>query len=344
MKILILTTSGFAPTHTDKLLSQIEYLNSFSDIYAVVEKDCELADIEHLIMTQNFDCVYPSTVFEFSEDKKSILSFNKVLFQILEYHKQAYIGSEIFVHMLLNDKALTNLRSGMSLPSLLLTKVFWYKRNADALKYIDKAPFPVIVKPNTLAASLGISKKSIAYTRDNLIEIIERQFNTFSNLNEVLLEHYLEDAQEFTVSVTGNGRKRLCSATAMIPKKEKYEIYSYTNKNLKEQDRTLKYSSDIPLSVKRILKERAVYLSELLCTRDYSRFDFLMDTNNNIYLIDANSLPSLGTNYLMEYINKQLVSPEQIFSLILLVFCKRMGIPYPKCKNNIPDKILELIF
>ncbi|NBH15815.1 hypothetical protein D3Z36_17100 [Lachnospiraceae bacterium] len=344
MKILILTTSGFAPTHTDKLLSQIEYINSFSDIRAVIKKDYELADIEHLIMTENFDCVYPSTVFQFSEDRKNILSFNKVLFQILEYHKQAYIGSEIFVHMLLNDKALTNIRSGMSLPSLLLTKIFWQKRNKEALKYIDKAPFPVIVKPNTLAASLGISKKSIAYTCDNLIEIIENQFNGFPNISEVLLEHYLEDAREFTVSVTGNDKKILCSATAMIPKKEKYEIYSYTNKNTKEQERTLKYSSDISLPIKLSLKKRAAYLSKLLCTRDYSRFDFLMDTNNNIYLIDANSLPSLGTNYLLEYVNQQLVTPKQIFSLILLVFCKRMNIPYPKCKNNLPDEISKLLF
>lgn len=344
MKILILTTAGFAPTHTDKLLSQIEYINSFSDIHAIIKKDCDLADIEYLIMTQNFDCVYPSTVFEFSENKKSILSFNKVLFQILEYHKQAYIGSEIFVHMLLNDKALTNMRSGMSLPSLLLTKVFWRKKNEDALKYIEKAPFPVIVKPNTLAASLGISQKSIAYTCDNLIQIIENQFNSFPNISELLLEHYLEDAREFTVSVTGNGKKTLCSATAMIPKKEKYEIYSYANKNLKEHERTIKYSSDIPLPIRFLLKERAVYLSELLCTRDYSRFDFLMDTNNNIYLIDANSLPSLGTNYLLEYVNQKLISPKQIFSLILLVFCKRMNIPYPKCKNNIPDQISKLVF
>lgn len=344
MKILVLTTSGFAPTHTDKLLSQIEYLNTFSNMQAIVKKDIPLADVEHLIMTQNFDCVYPSTVFEYSEDKKRILSFNKVLFQILEYHHQPYIGSELFVHMLLNDKALTNIRCGMSLPNILLTRVFWEKRYADALQYIAKAPLPVIVKPNTLAASLGISKNSIAYTMSDLINIIEKQFITFPNISELLLEHYLEDAREFTVSVTGNGEKVLCNTTALVSKTQSYEMYSYTNKNLTEAERTLAYSSDVLPSLNIRLKQHAAFLSQLLHTRDYSRFDFLVDKNENIYLIDANSLPSLGANYLLEYVNKHLVLQKQILLLIFLVFCKRQGISCSEYKNKISDEILKNIF
>lgn len=344
MKILILTTSGFAPTHTEKLLKQIEYINSFTNMEAIVKKDIPLADVEYLIMTQNFDCVYPSTVFEYSEDRKRILSFNKVLFQILEYHHQPYIGSELFVHMLLNDKALTNLRCGMSLPNLLLTRVFWEKRYADALQYITKALLPVIVKPNTLAASLGISKSSVAYSINDLIHIIEKQFDSFPNISELLLEHYLEDAKEFTVSVTGNGNKVFCSTTALVSKTKSYEMYSYTNKNLKEEKRTLAYSSDIPLSLNIKLKQYAIFLAQLLHTRDYSRFDFLVDKNNDIYLIDANSLPSLGTNYLLEYINKHLVSLKQIFLIILLVFCKRQNISCSEYKKDIPDEILKDIF
>ena len=188
MKILVLTTSGFAPTHTEKLLAQIEYLNTFSNTEVVVKKDMPLVDIEHMIMTQKFDCVYPSTVFEYSENHKRILCFNKALFQILEYHQQPYIGSELFVHMLLNDKALTNIRCGMSLPNLLLTKIFWNKKYEEALEYIAQAPLPVIVKPNTLAASLGISKNSIAYTLEQLADIIEKQFSTFPSITELLLD------------------------------------------------------------------------------------------------------------------------------------------------------------
>lgn len=343
MKLLVLTTSGFAPTHTEKLLAQIDYLNSFSDMEVIVKKDLPLADIEHMIMTQNFDCVYPTTVFKYSDDRKNIISFNKILYQILEYHRQPYIGSELFVHMLLNDKALTNLRSGMSLPSILLTRSLWEKRHTDAVQYISTAPYPVIVKPNTLAASLGISKASVADSVEHALSVIEKQFAEFPNINELLLEHYLNIAHEFTVSVTGNGTKKLCNATALVSRTKDYEMFSYTNKNLQAPKRSLEYSSYIPAATKKLLKEKALYLSQLLQVRDYSRFDFLMDEEKHLYLIDANSLPALGANYLLEYIDKNLLSNTQILALLLLVFCKRTNFAYPEYIRNLSDEILEYI-
>ena len=343
MNVLVLTTSGFAPTHTTKLLSQIDYLNSFSDMNVIVKKDLPLADIEHLIMTQNFDCVYPTTVFEYSQNRKNIIAFNKTLYQILEYHCQAYIGSELFVHMLLNDKALTNIRCNMSLPHKLLTKILWKNRYNDALQLVRNAPFPIIVKPNTLAASLGISKSSVAYSVDEAVDIIERQFENFPNVNELLLEHYLNSAREFTVSVTGNNKKAICNTTALISRTNEYEMFSYTNKNLQSNERSIEYTSKISDRYKSLLKEKSLYLSQLLNVRDYSRFDFLMDKNEHLYLIDANSLPALGSNYFLEYINKQIFSQTQLLALIILVFCKRIEISYPKCINDISDEILSYV-
>lgn len=343
MRVLVLTTAGFAPTHTTKLLSQINYLNSFSDMDVIVKKDLPLVDIEHFIMTQHFDCVYPTTVFEYSQDGKDIIAFNKVLYQILEYHRQAYIGSELFVHMLLNDKALTNIRCNMSLPHKLLTKNLWRNRHNDAQQLVCNSPFPVIIKPNTLAASLGISKSSIAYSSKEAIDIIEKQFANFPNITELLLEHYLEAAHEFTVSVTGNGKKSICNATALISRTKEYEIFSYANKNLQADKRSLEYTSKIPGGYKRLLNEKALYLSQLLRVRDYSRFDFLMDQNEHFYLIDANSLPALGSNYFLEYIDQQLLCLEQLLALIILVFCRRVGLSYPKFIRDIPDEILNHI-
>lgn len=343
MRILVLTTSGYAPTHTTKLLSQIDYLNSFSDMEVIVKKDWPLADIEHFIMTQHFDCVYPTTVFEYSQDRKNILAFNKVLYQILEYHRQAYTGSELFVHMLLNDKALTNIRCNMSLPNKLLTKNLWRNRYNDAKQLVGNAPFPIIVKPNTLAASLGISSSSIAYSTDEAMRIIDKQFKSFPNITELLLEHYLETAREFTVSVTGNDNKSICNATALISRTKEYEMFSYSNKNLPADKRSLEYTSKIPNKYKSFLKEKALYMSKLLHVRDFSRFDFLMDKNEHFYLIDANSLPALGSNYFLEYIDQKLLCQAQLLALIILVFCRRVGLQYPKFIRDMSDEILSHI-
>ena len=140
MKILVLTTSGFAPTHTPKLLNQIEYVNSFSDTHVVVKKDLALSDLEHLIMTEKFDCVYPTTVFEYSENHEHILRFNKRQFQVFEYHGQSYIGSGLHTHMLLNDKALTNRKSGMALPGKVITRHLWENKPNAAIGHVKDIP------------------------------------------------------------------------------------------------------------------------------------------------------------------------------------------------------------
>lgn len=340
MKVLILTTTGFAPTHTPKLLAQIDYLNEFSDMNITVKKDCRLADIEHLVMTENYDCVFPTTVFEYSQDGKEIVSFNKKLYQILEYHRQPYIGSDLFVHMLLNDKALTNYRCGIALPSKLLTRELWVKRRKDAIAYLDNALFPVIVKPNTLAASLGISDASIAFSLEELLPIVDAQFETFVNINEVLVEHYLSNAREFTVSVIGNKEKTLCSATALISRTDKYEMFSYKNKNAQAEKRTLEYSTQFPCQIKMRLKEKALELSRTLTVQDYSRYDFLMDEYEQLYLIDANSLPALGSNFFSEFVNDGIIMEKQLLALLLIVFCKRTKGIYPQFVNDISDQIL----
>lgn len=343
MRVLVLTTSGFAPTHTPKLLAQADYLNSFSDMCITIKKDLSLADTEYLIMTEDYDCIYPTTVFEYSEDKQEILCFNKKLYQILEYHKKAYIGSDLFVHMLLNDKALTNYRCGMSLPAILLTRELWTKKYVQAIHYLKNAPLPVIVKPNTLAASLGISDASIAFTIEEMLYIIDEQFKNFLNVNELLIEHYLADAREFTVSVTGNNDKILCSTTALVSRTEKFEMFSYNNKNLQSNKRTVEYSAKIPEQLQKRLKEKALKLSRILNVRDYSRYDFLMNEQEELFLIDANSLPALGSNFLFEYVNQNLIREEQIFSLLLTVFCKRINYNYPKYVNELSAQILAEI-
>lgn len=343
MKILVLTTSGFAPTHTPKLLAQMEYMNSFPDMDITIKKNLSLADAEYYIMTNKYDCVYPTTVFEYSYNQKEIISFNKRLYQVMEYHRQPYIGSQLFVHMLLNDKALTNSRSNMALPSLVLTRGLWEKRNADAVTYIKAAPIPMIVKPNTLAASLGISKASVAYSIEQAQLIIEKQFKEFPYINELLLEQYLVNAKEFTVSVTGNGGKVLCSTTALVTRTQEYEMFSYQNKNIHADQRTLEYTSEMPEYIRTDLKQIAMQISKILNVRDYSRYDFLMDESGALYLIDANSLPSLGSNYLLEYVHQQQIQEVQIFSLILTVFCKRMGYNYPNCTNVLSAELLTHI-
>lgn len=332
MKILVLTSNRYAPTYNEKTISQVNYINKFEGMHADLYNDLPLHEIEEKIITQSYDCVFPYVVFDYTHEDHFPFSFNTALYNILLYHKQEYIGSDVFTQMLLNDKALTGTRSGMGLPSLIITRVLWENKRNTAIHLIfnQKIEWPVIVKPNTLSASLGITPESVVFSPENICDVIDKQFKKFPGLSEVLLEKYLETTQEYTVSVTGNGDKTILCATAMVPKMGNHQVYSFEAKNLPSENRPLAYSNVEDIRLKKRLENCASKLVSSFELRDYSRFDFLVDDKNDIYLIDANTIPSLGKNYMFEYSSDGIIQIEQLLSLLLFVVSKRTGIMLPQ--------------
>ena len=196
MRLLILATTKFAPTYNEKLISQINYFNSFDNMKADIFIDASLVEIEKMLSTSQYDLIYPTTVFDYSNDGSSIISFNSYLYKLLEYYNINYIGSPLFSHLLLNDKALTNLESGMGLPNQIVTRQAWIANRKSVEKKLLTFKLPAIVKPNTLAASLGIDESSIIWNTDDFGKIIDQRFQSFPHLTEILIESYLNDATE----------------------------------------------------------------------------------------------------------------------------------------------------
>lgn len=329
MNILVLTSSYLAPTYNQRILSQVDYINSFAGINAELENDLPLYEAECKIMEGSFDCVFPAVVFEYAPEKTQRFTFNTALYKMLLYHRQEFIGSDIFTQLLLNDKALTSYRSGMGLPCRIITRALWENRPNSAMALIEKSPWPVLVKPNTLSASLGISRDAIAYDKEDAAKIIERQFKNFPSLSELLLEHYLEEAKEYTVSVTGTDPWVITAPTALKSLNEGYEIYSFDNKRMAIQDRPVQYATVSDLDLADRLSSSAKKLAQTFGLRDYCRFDFLADPKGQIFLIDANTIPALGRNYLFPYVAEGVIAIEQLLALLLAAFSKRTGIPLP---------------
>ena len=95
MRLLILATTKFAPTYNEKLISQINYFNSFDNMKADIFIDASLVEIEKMLSTSQYDLIYPTTVFDYSNDGSSIISFNSYLYKLLEYYNINYI---FFLH------------------------------------------------------------------------------------------------------------------------------------------------------------------------------------------------------------------------------------------------------
>lgn len=342
MRTLVLTSSLLAPTYSQRTLRQVDYINEFPNMHAELCNDLPLYEAERKIIKDKFDCVFPAVVFDCAPADETQFYFNTALYQVLLYHKQEYIGSDIYVQMLLNDKALTGHRSGMGLPGKIITRVLWENRRAAAIDTLADIEWPVIVKPNTLSASLGITKESIAYSAEEAVAVIQTQFESFSTLTEVLLEQYLPNAREYTVSVTGNGCWSIACPTALEPVNGTYEIYSFENKRMAIDERPIKYGTVADPRLAERLMEAAKELARKFCLRDYCRFDFLVDEQQNIFLIDANTIPSLGMNYMHAYTSTGVLKIEQILGLLLAVFSKRTGVPLPEqFLRSLPHTLLS---
>lgn len=73
MKLLILATTKFAPTYNEKLLSQVDYFNSFNGLKADILVDASLSEIEMYLSQANYDLIYPTTVFNYDDKGTKII-------------------------------------------------------------------------------------------------------------------------------------------------------------------------------------------------------------------------------------------------------------------------------
>lgn len=345
MKLLVLTTRKFAPTYNTKLLSQIEYIQKFSNIKVDVLIDAPLYEIEKIFSNSEYDLIYPTTVFTYTADGESIVSFNSYLYKLLDYYRQAYIGSPLFTHLLLNDKALTNYRSEMGLPNQIITRGAWDRSKDIVLARLSTMELPVIIKPNTLAASLGITEKSIVWKKEDFEPVITSLFQEFSNLTEVLSEKYLERSIEYTVSVTGNDKHFLVNVSKLKAKTAIHPLHSNISKNALPEKRAFEYDNENDRLLQYTLQSISEKLFIEFGLKDLGRFDFLYSDEGNLYLIDANTLPSLSNNYLFEFIQNHTLHLEQLLGLVVLVACKRIGLELDKkLLNTYPLSVTRLLF
>lgn len=345
MRLLILATTKFAPTYNEKLISQINYFNSFDNMKADIFIDASLVEIEKMLSTSQYDLIYPTTVFDYSNDGSSIISFNSYLYKLLEYYNINYIGSPLFSHLLLNDKALTNLESGMGLPNQIVTRQAWIANRKSVEKKLLTFKLPAIVKPNTLAASLGIDESSIIWNTDDFGKIIDQRFQSFPHLTEILIESYLNDATEYTVSITGNTGRYLFNVSKLKSKTQHHALHSYKSKLTISEKRDFTYVIEDNRGVLYELQKHTEQLFEQMHLRDMARFDYLQDKNGKLYLIDANSLPALSNNYLYEYISTRRLRLEQLLLLICLVAQKRIGLKInTKLLEEYPVEIVRALF
>ena len=138
---------------------------------------------------------------------------------------------------------------------------------------------PYVVKPANGGSSVGIT---IVHTESDSKKALE-----YANLYEekILVEKFIE-GREFTVGVLDGVA---LPSIEIIPKNSDW--FDYSSKYQGTTDEIC--PADIPASLEQKLRSIALKTHNTLRLKHYSRTDFIVDNEGNIFCLEANSLPGM---------------------------------------------------
>lgn len=307
-----LLISSTESANTKDLYEQVEYLQSFGIKVVLLMDPSEIQLIE-TIRKNYCDCAYVHIKRRIMTDT---VPYDPV--KILEYYHIPIVGNHYITQLLIADKCLTSLGSGMGLPGIIITREMWSAKNIPN-DMIAEIGFPVIIKPNSLHASQGLSQESIIQNEKDLIPQITYVFQRFPNIGEILVEKFLEPATEYTVSVLGNDPSLACSVTKLTYKSnEKHHIYDEENKNSALEDRDFTFEVEPDHTIRDRLESHAKALFRHFRMKDFGRFDFIL--GSTYYLLEANCCPIPGNSFSWEWQWSCGLQKRQVLALFLCAF------------------------
>ena len=212
---------------------------------------------------------------------------------ILDFYKIPYTGSDSTTLCVGLDKALTK-----RLLSTIKVKTPQFQLVDNPFAKIDEyLKYPLIVKPNAQGSSKGIHDFAVAHDLKEAEALVKGNIKTYEE--PLLVEEYIE-GREFTIGVLGNGSDKRVFHPMEIIYKDKGQvenIYSYNVK--KDYKEYIEYICPAVLKkeIEAEMMETAERIYDLMECRDFSRIDFRLSKENEVYFIEINPLPGLAMGY-----------------------------------------------
>ncbi len=192
-----------------------------------------------------------------------------------------YVGSGPDGHSLALDKVITKIimqKHGIPTPN------FWVYSKVD--EDMSNVEYPVIVKPKMEAVSYGIR---IVENESDLRDAVE--FVTSEFKQQALVEQFIR-GREFCVGLLGNGDPEAFPVLEIDLEGDPDAIQTVDDKKQAPRNKIC------PAEISPELTDAMVKLSKdafrALGLRDFARVDIRMDEDENIYLLEINSMASLG--------------------------------------------------
>jgi D-alanine-D-alanine ligase len=241
---------------------------------------------------------------------------------ILEMVGIPYVGSGPLAHGLALDKVVAKMifrQHGLPTPDFAVLNSWEDEVPADL-------SFPLIVKPKNEAVSFGVT---IVNNDDELRDAARTIFETFQQ--QLVAERYI-DGREINVGLIGNNPCETFPPVELLFGNNGPAIYTYQDK-VQKSGREIGF--ECPARIGRETAKEARRLAnrafEALGCYDCARVDMRLDAQQNLHLLEVNSIPSLGQNgsYTMGAQHVGLDFAALINRLVEVASARYFGTPKP---------------
>lgn len=248
---------------------------------------------------------------------------------ILEMMGIPYVASGPLAHSLALDKVVTKMilqQVGLPTPAFAVL---------DAPSFaMPDLPFPLIVKPKNEAVSFGLQ---VVHDEQELRAAAEVLFREYGQA--VLLEQYVP-GREVNVGLLGNSPPEALPPVELGFGEGGPDIYTYEDKTGRS-GRQITLTCPAPIGPE--LTERAQDLARRAFTAigcyDCARVDMRLDEAGHLYILEINSLPSLGPrgSYVRAAEEVGLDYPALCNRLVEVASARYFGTPSPPQVGQVSD-------
>ena len=285
-----------------------------------LEGDKDLLDHLEEFMPRVVHGERPGMVFNVSYGIQGQARYTHVP-SILEMAGIPYVASGPLGHSLSLDKVITKMilkQHGLPTPEFALLE------SPDAP--VSEMVYPAIVKPKNEAVSFGLKIVNDEAELRAAAKVIYDEFH-----QAVLAERFIE-GREVNVGLLGNGPPEALPPVELGFGSEGPRIYTYEDKTGRS-GRKIEPICPAPIGeeLTRTAKDLAIRAFQALGLYDCARVDMRLDDQGQFYILETNSLPSLGEHgsYLVGAAHAGLDFTAFVNRLVEVASARYFGTPEP---------------
>jgi len=235
----------------------------------------------------------PEVIFNFVESVEGISSYeycNAGLFELLGY---SYTGNTPFcLGNCLNKERTKNILRSFKIRT---PKSQTLNKNSEVRLKNFSLKFPVIIKPMSEDASIGISEYSVVNNPEDLKKQFDFLVTTYKQ--DVIVEEYI-DGRELNVAILGDTILPISEIDFTSLPEGFPKIVTYDSKWIVESSYYEHTKPKCPADLDKKLKKKVEAISkeafQALGCRDYARIDIRVNKSGKPYVIEVNPNPDIS--------------------------------------------------